>query len=119
MSMGKRQIAVRVSEELLERIEVARGRLPRERWLRQVVEAALDAALDEVPSGAAFDRFVAASREAWDEPGSGVLDRLEATDRFGTGHRMVVEPSSARDLAARAASSVEARPFRPVPKGGG
>lgn len=35
------QVNLRLSEELLERVEAARGLIPRERWIRFVIEKAL------------------------------------------------------------------------------
>lgn len=37
-----KQIPLRVPEDLFDRMEVARGLIPRERWIRQVIEERLD-----------------------------------------------------------------------------
>jgi hypothetical protein len=65
------QITVRLSDELRERIDTARGDIPRERWVRRVLENALttsadphgtDRAAQALPAGDRADAFRGATQ---------------------------------------------------------
>jgi hypothetical protein len=52
MAGGKRGIALRVDDDLFERIEQARGQTPRERWVREAVEMRLNGGQLRMPTPA-------------------------------------------------------------------
>lgn len=41
-----RQVSLRLAEEVVARIDAARGDVPRERWIRRAIDAGLEAASD-------------------------------------------------------------------------
>jgi hypothetical protein len=109
-----KQISLRVSEQLAARIDRARGLVPRETWIREVLVRATARVMDAQPSGGTPLPRVA-KRRVLDEaqgPGAGSQDHSPASHRASATKRL---PAELCDSCARLGPPKH----RPCPKCGG